>query len=296
MLKQQSQSRLKMLVREADGKWVTPNEPSAEWSATWPTSGMTAGGHVYELPTSEHPTAESDGSLLPTPADLGHEWPRPTRDGLSGSADGSGESLDLLPTPNAYIGGGSQHPDKIRAGGHMVGLEDVAEHVLLPTPAVNDMGRSYTVEEWDAWTARMKREHKNGNGHDKSLEIEAARLLPTPSVADTQGGRKSRSGNRSGELLLNGLANEQRFGQYAHAIARWEKVLGREAPSPTEPTGRNGAHRLSPRFVEWMMGLPTGHVTDVPNLSRNDQLKALGNGVVIQQAYEGLRRLFIEGM
>lgn len=33
-----------------------------------------------------------------------------------------------------------------------------------------------------------------------------------------------------------------------------------------------------------MMGLPPGHVTDVPGLSRNAQLKALGNGVVPQQA------------
>jgi DNA (cytosine-5)-methyltransferase 1 len=32
------------------------------------------------------------------------------------------------------------------------------------------------------------------------------------------------------------------------------------------------------------MGLPAGHVTAVPGLTRNDQLKALGNGVVPQQA------------
>lgn len=32
------------------------------------------------------------------------------------------------------------------------------------------------------------------------------------------------------------------------------------------------------------MGLPAGHVTDVPGLSRNDMLKVLGNGVVPQQA------------
>lgn len=32
------------------------------------------------------------------------------------------------------------------------------------------------------------------------------------------------------------------------------------------------------------MGLPAGWVTDVPDLSRNEQLKALGNGVVVQQA------------
>jgi DNA (cytosine-5)-methyltransferase 1 len=34
-----------------------------------------------------------------------------------------------------------------------------------------------------------------------------------------------------------------------------------------------------------MMGLPDGHVTDPAiGISRNDQLKALGNGVVPQQA------------
>lgn len=60
-------------------------------------------------------------------------------------------------------------------------------------------------------------------------------------------------------------------------------VLGRVAPPPTEP-GRNGQERLSPVFVEFLMGLPAGHVTQVPGLTRNDQLKALGNGVVPQQA------------
>ena len=39
------------------------------------------------------------------------------------------------------------------------------------------------------------------------------------------------------------------------------------------------------------MGLPEGWVTDVPGLSRNDQLKALGNGVVPQQAAMALRLL-----
>jgi DNA (cytosine-5)-methyltransferase 1 len=40
-----------------------------------------------------------------------------------------------------------------------------------------------------------------------------------------------------------------------------------------------------------MQGLPAGHVTDVPGLSRNAQLKALGNGVVPQQAAHALRQL-----
>jgi DNA (cytosine-5)-methyltransferase 1 len=39
------------------------------------------------------------------------------------------------------------------------------------------------------------------------------------------------------------------------------------------------------------MGLPEGWVTDVPGLSRNAQLKALGNGVVPAQAALALRML-----
>ena len=75
------------------------------------------------------------------------------------------------------------------------------------------------------------------------------------------------------------------WGPYQPAVVRWEELIGREAPGPTRPDGRNGSHRLSPEFVEWMMGLADGHVTDPAiGISRNEQLKALGNGVVPQQA------------
>ncbi|WP_235579987.1 DNA cytosine methyltransferase [Rhodococcus sp. Leaf233] len=73
------------------------------------------------------------------------------------------------------------------------------------------------------------------------------------------------------------------WGPYRSPIERWERVIGRAAPRPTE-LSRNGNERLSPLLVEWMMGLPEGWVTAVPDLSRNEQLKALGNGVVPQQA------------
>ena len=118
-------------------------------------------------------------------------------------------------------------------------------------------------------------------------------------VADGMGGHLSRSGDRSHELLLPGVAKEMgqtnRWGDYAPAIARWEAALGRTAPSPTEP-GAKGGHRLSPRFVEWMQGLPAGHVTDVPDLSRNNQLKALGNGVVPQQCAAAYRAFLADEM
>ena len=41
--------------------------------------------------------------------------------------------------------------------------------------------------------------------------------------------------------------------------------------------------KLSSRFVEWMMGLPDGWVTGV-GLSRSQELKILGNGVIPHQA------------
>jgi DNA (cytosine-5)-methyltransferase 1 len=43
------------------------------------------------------------------------------------------------------------------------------------------------------------------------------------------------------------------------------------------------SNRLNPKFVEYMMGLPIGWVTET-GLSRAQQLKMLGNGVVPQQA------------
>lgn len=42
------------------------------------------------------------------------------------------------------------------------------------------------------------------------------------------------------------------------------------------------------------MGLPEGHVTAVPGLSRTQQLKALGNGVVPQQAIEALQAMGLQ--
>ncbi len=81
------------------------------------------------------------------------------------------------------------------------------------------------------------------------------------------------------------------WGPYRAAITRWEHVTGRAAPEPTQP-GRNGQPRLSARFVEWMMGLPDGWVTDPAiGISHNNQLKALGNGVVPQQALLALKLL-----
>jgi len=56
------------------------------------------------------------------------------------------------------------------------------------------------------------------------------------------------------------------------------------APNPLE------LNKLNPKFVEYMMGLPVGWVTDL-EISRSQQLKLLGNGVVPQQAYYAIDKL-----
>jgi hypothetical protein len=80
-----------------------------------------------------------------------------------------------------------------------------------------------------------------------------------------------------------------RWGVYEAAIRRWEHLLGRPAPLPTQP-GKAGRPRLSAAFVEWMMGLPSGWVTGT-NIPRTAQLRELGNGVVPQQAAAALVHL-----
>lgn len=156
---------------------------------------------------------------------------------------------------------------------------------LLPTPVVNDMGASYTVEAWDEWTSRLRESHGNGNGHGASLSVEVRRLLPTVTAHNGQNGA---SVNGRGEPLLPGAVHD--MGPYMEACHRWEQVTGRPIPPPVEDG------RLSPRFTEWMMGLPDGWITDVPDVSRREAITMCGNGVVPQQAAAALAGLAVQAV
>lgn len=117
-----------------------------------------------------------------------------------------------------------------------------------------------------------------------------------PTAADAGGGRcDGRTHDPLGSeirgiVAARAGASAVDWGIYAPAINRWATVLGRPAPPPTE-TGPNGGQRLSPLLTEWIMGLPLGHVTAVPDLSRNDMLSLCGDGVVPQEAVAGIRHL-----
>ena len=80
------------------------------------------------------------------------------------------------------------------------------------------------------------------------------------------------------------------YGRYEPVVRRWEQATGTTAPNPTE-LNRNGKPQLNIEFASWMMGLPKGWITGVPGLSRAQQLKAIGNGVVPQQAAAALESM-----
>ena len=130
-----------------------------------------------------------------------------------------------------------------------------------------------------------------GQAESRRARADAGRRGGTPARdADIAGleGRPVRRGSADQRPAGSDGVGTQ-WGAYEPAIRRWERVLGRVAPAPTNPDGKGGAHRLAPQFVEWMMGLPAGHVTDPAiGITRNEQLKALGNGVVPQQAHLAL--------
>lgn len=92
------------------------------------------------------------------------------------------------------------------------------------------------------------------------------------------------------ESAHRGASHGVNWGKYEQAVSRWES-LNRPAPSPTF-SGSDGRARLSPLFVEWMMGLPEGHVTG-HGLSVTQELKMLGNGVCPQQARLALQMLAV---
>ncbi|WP_293787565.1 DNA cytosine methyltransferase [uncultured Aeromicrobium sp.] len=96
---------------------------------------------------------------------------------------------------------------------------------------------------------------------------------------------------RTGDAVVPDRGHLHRWGRYADAIAQWEHTTGRAAPAPALMKNDAGP-RAEPEFVEWLMGLPAGWVTDpAHHLTANQQTTALGNGVLPLQAVVALQSM-----
>ena len=273
-------------------------EHSELFSETWQTSGTMRNGKVYELQTQVPRTDVSESSLLRSPTAsqgeggaLGEKVARERgntvgiRDQAMDIAKANGEKVTRLPTPvvaDAYTGGlkSSQQKD---GSMHSIALPHAI--AMLPTPNTMEHREIKTPEH----IAELK---KRSPGGYRNLREEVIHNLPTPTTQDGKNNAGPSQFNRNTKPLNVEavIASDTNWGRFEPAIRRWEQALGRPAPLPTKPDGKDGAHRLSSKFTEWMMGLPDGWVTDV-GLTRNEELKACGNGVVPQQAELALRQL-----
>lgn len=208
-------------------------------------------------------------------------------------------------TPTASQGeGGALGEEEARKRGNTVGIRDQAmdlaklngakvsrdEMNLFSTPVASEGTKA---------PSQQTSEEKSKTGQvwlsniAKDLEPE---LLPTTRTSMANGPTKKEiaAGNPKSRIEVEVELGDTNWGKFEPAIRRWEEVLGRPAPAPTKPDGKDGAHRLSSAFTEFMMGLEPGWITDV-GLTRNEELKACGNGVVPQQAELALR-ILLEGV
>jgi DNA (cytosine-5)-methyltransferase 1 len=189
-------------------------------------------------------------------------------------------------------------------------VSESIKNSLLPTPAVGHIrNHDEPIEDYLARRQKMiDGVYKGMPGVSLGVAVRME-MLPTPQALEGHHGNNLSVEHRESQgrqvMLSNhavDFANAEvtlipntNWGKFTEAITRWES-LTRPAPAPTKPDGKDGNHRLSAEFTEWMMGLPEGWVTaeDI-GLKRNDQLKACGNGVVPQQAELALR-ILLQGL
>jgi hypothetical protein len=241
-----------------------------------------------------------------------------------------GITAGLLPTPNTMDHLPARSAEKIaesklRTPGGYANVRETVVNDLLPTPVASEgtkataaQGSEEKSKTGQVWLTNFAYDFAVENGEKvperllptpivsdakstgpadanrDTVQLRAMNvLLPTPTTIDSRQNDTPSAKSRNSPSV-GALVHMPNWGKFAPAIERWEQLLGRPAPAPTKPDGKDGAHRLSSAFTEWMMGLPEGWITDC-GLTRNEELKACGNGVVPQQARLALS-ILLDGM
>lgn len=254
-------SQLCFLATEADGL--------AEFSETWPRSGILRNGIAYQRPPLTRLTGETaSGSLLtppiPTPSASSYGTNQGGSAGRVGKVRPSLETMarkNLWPTPKSSPSG----PDYARANRPESGGDDLATAVAreqFPTPTRYDhKGRG----------AESYGRHKGLDNHVK--------LWPTPVASDAMG-----SGSRNtptskahpGVSLTDAVRGDGGTGRLWPTPAAHEGRLGYQDRTSGKkgtqeslttsvmysegrvPSAEWSGGQLNPIFVEWLMGFPLG--------------------------------------
>lgn len=259
------------------------------------TSGRQRGSRTNTK--SGRTLTEATGAMLPTPTT------RPNNQRASRGDDPEGKGLTLadhatmLPTPTTHATSLGRNPTEDRPAGQ-TSLADRAR--MLPTPTARDskgptnearnsptlpdvMKKLPTPRASDATKGARSIPEREGNQGPTLVEeinrLQARGMLPSPTSADCKasgvaGNWTAASGRNSGatltDVVVRKLDNPTLTGRELRdendrdkneLAARANRSAG--SSNSGESTGSGGG-LLSPCFVAWMMGLPTGWESTIP--------------------------------
>jgi hypothetical protein len=246
------------------------------------------GGGDYLDPEKARARIESGHQVNLQDQMLASQWPTP-RTLIGGGCSGSIERVDAT----GKTTDGRKHTSSLA---HVVKFA-----AQWPTPITLIPNIAHTPERWEERNRLAREKNPNLGALEKPLPtvMMAAQWLtprasdgekggpnmsfgaggtplpaqmnagqwPTPTVADVEGGRATRSGARSDEMLLNGLMSrtpsrltyrERGGGPKGENLSDQIAHIGPTPSGSNAPTEKRGAPRGTPNpfFAMWLMGFP----------------------------------------
>jgi len=222
-----------------DGEW-------AEFSETWPRSGMTRSGKAFERPTLVRHTDENESGLLPTPT---------ASEGASSTSHSRTWSDTQINLHNFVTGKGKQHPKwwptpNVAGGGNPPEiLTPYKNHFVRPSGQKAHLSLDQAAKMWPTPTAEDSQCKGNHPGAVDSLHA-AVKLWPTPRAiyGEHPGMKDPNHLTGAVQMWATPQSRDFRTGQ----SSRWEN------PERTRNLNDQIGGQLNPAWVEWLMGYPLG--------------------------------------